>query len=71
MKEEKVKVKLHPGKVEMVVSQLNQILDNERIFGQEWNKQVIKELILQNLTKNTSIELIEELNETPISSWQD
>lgn len=66
-----VKVGLNPRKVKLTVSRLNQVLDEERIYGQEWNKQVIKELILENLTKNTTIDLIKELEELPISEWND
>lgn len=71
MRKETVKVKLSSNYIKLVVKQLNQVLDNNRIYGQEWNKQVIKELILDNLTKDTSIELIEELNKTSISEWND
>lgn len=66
-----LEVGLAPRKVKLTVSRLNQVLDDERIYGQEWNKQVIKELILENLTKDTTIDLIKELEELPISEWND
>ena len=69
--EERVKIKLAPRKVKLCVQDINKVLDEHRIYGQEWNKQVIKELILDNLTKDTTIELMKELEETPISEWND
>ena len=71
MEENRVKVKLADRQVKLVVKDLNKVLDEHRVFGQEWNKQVIKELILQNLSKDTAIKLIDELNELPISDWND
>ena len=70
-KKSKIVVKLADRKVKQVVNELNQVLDKNYIYGQEWNKQTIKELILQNLTKNTTLELMEELEKTPISEWND
>ena len=69
--EKQVKVGLNPRKVKLTVSRLNQVLDDERIYGQEWNKKVIKELILENLTKDTTCDLIKELEELPISDFND
>lgn len=69
--EEKIVVRLAPQKVSVVVNKLNKVLDEERIFGQEWNKQVIKDLIISNLSKNTTLELIKELEQMPISDWND
>lgn len=64
-----MKVKLNERKVKLVVKQLNEVLDYNKIFGREFNKQIIKELIIQNLTKDGAIELIKELENTPISKW--
>lgn len=69
--EKTVKVKLNPRYIKLCIKDLNEVLDEHRIFGQEWNKQVIKELILDNLTKDTAIQLIDELNNTSISEWND
>jgi hypothetical protein len=69
--EERIEVRLAPQKVSVVVNKLNKVLDEERVFGQELNKQVIKELIVSNLTRNTTIKLIEELEQMPISDWND
>lgn len=66
-----MKVKLSNMKIQATVQKLNKILDEENILSQEWNKDIIKELILQNLTKNTSLTLIKELEELPISCWND
>lgn len=66
-----MKVKLAARKIELVVKELNSVLDKYNIFGQEWNKEVLKELILQNLTKDTTTKLMEELDKTPISDWND
>lgn len=71
IKEERVKIKLAERKVKLIVKELNKVLDNNYVYGQEWNKQVIKELILDNLTKDTAIELIDELEKTTISEWND
>ncbi len=71
IEENRVKIKLADRQVKLVVKDLNKVLDEHRVFGQEWNKQVIKELILQNLSKDTAIKLIDELNELPISDWND
>ena len=64
-------VKLADRKIKLVVKDLNKVLDSHKVFGQEWNKQVIKELILQNLTLNTTTQLMKELDELPISDWND
>lgn len=66
-----MKVQLSDRKVMQVVKDLNKVLDDNQVIGQEWNKQVIKELIKQNLFRKTTIELIEELNKMPISEWND
>ena len=64
-------VKLDERKVKMCVTDLNKVLDEHKIFGKTFNKQVIKQLILENLSKKATIELIKELEETPISDWND
>lgn len=69
--EKKVKVRLSERYVKLVVKNLNDVLDEYRVFGQEWNRQVIKELILQNLTKDEALKLIKELENTKISEWND
>lgn len=66
-----MKVQLSDRKVMQVVKELNKVLDDNQVIGQEWNKQVIKELIKQNLFRKTTIELIDELNKMPISEWND
>ena len=64
-------VKLSERKVMLVLKQLNKVLDDNGIFGQEWNKEVIKALIIDNLTLNKTTELIKELEDMPISDWND
>ncbi len=64
-------VKLADREVKRVVAELNKVLDDNKIIGAEFNKQVILELILQNLSKNQSIDLIKRIEETPISQWND
>ncbi len=64
-------VKLADREVKRVVTELNKVLDDNKIIGAEFNKQVILELILQNLSKNQSIDLIKRIEETPISQWND
>lgn len=66
-----MKVRLAERMIKIVVKQLNDVLDENNILGQEFNKQVIKELILQNLTRNTTIELMKEIEETPICEFND
>lgn len=68
---ETITVTLSDRKVRLVVNELNKVLDSEKIIGQTFNKQVIKALILDNLTRNTTISLMEELNNLPISEWGD
>lgn len=64
-------VKLADREVKRVVTELNKVLDDNNIIGAEFNKQVILELILQNLSKTQSIDLIKRIEETPISQWND
>ena len=64
-------MRLADRKIRLVVNRLNKVLDEERIYGQEFNKEIIKALILDNLTKKKTCELIDELNNTPISDWND
>lgn len=66
-----MKVRLSQRYVEKVVSQLNEILDKNYIYGKEYNKQILKQLIIENLTKNGVCELIEELEKTPIADFRD
>ena len=68
---ETIKVQLSERKIKMVVKELNKVLDDNNIYGQEWNKQVIEALILDNLTRNKTIELLKELEQKPISEWND
>lgn len=64
-------IKLSPRKIKITTQHLNEVLDEERIFGQEHSKEIIKELIVQNLTRKTSMQLFEELSSMPINEWQD
>ena len=66
-----MKVKLSQRYVEKVVAQLNEILDKNYIYGKEYNKQVIKQLIIENLSKNAACELIEEIEQTSIAEFRD
>ena len=65
------KINLSPRKIKITVQHLNEVLDEERIFGQAHAKEVIKELIVQSLTKDTSMQLFNELASMPFSEWQD
>lgn len=65
------KVKLADRKIKMVVKDLNKVLDQHQIFGAEFNMEVIKALILDNLTVNQTTELMKRIDETPISEWRD
>ena len=65
------KVKMSDRHIALVVNEINKVLDEYVVFGQEWNKNVIKYLILSNLTKKTTLKLMEELNKLPISEWND
>lgn len=65
------KITLAERKIKLVLARLNNVLNEERIYGQEFNKQIIKALIIDNLTKNTTLDLMKELEEMPISQWND
>lgn len=64
-------IRLAERKIKMVVDRLNEVLDDEQIYGSEFNKEVILELIIQNLSKDQSLDLIKRIEETPISKWND
>lgn len=64
-------IKLADRKVRFVVQRLNEVLDEERIFGSEWNEEVLLELIKDNLSRNATLDLIKRIEETPISEWND
>ena len=70
MKKE-IKIVLSDRKIKMVVKDINKVLDEHRIYGPEWNIEVLKELIIDNLSRNNAIELIKRLEETKISEWND
>lgn len=55
---------LSERKIEIVVQQLNKVLDEERIFGATWNRQVLIKFIVENIYNVENLEkLIEELKE--------
>lgn len=71
MKEERVKVKLSPRYRKLVIQEINKVLDNYRIYGEEWNIEILIDLIKDNLSRNATIELIKRLESIPISEWND
>lgn len=64
-------IQLADRKVKFVVQRLNEVLDEERIYGTEWNTQVLIELIKDNLSRKATLELIKRIEETPIEEWND
>ena len=66
-----MKVKLSERKVDLVVNQLNEILDNNEIFGKEFTIQILIKFIQQNLYRKHTLELIKRLEESPISDWNE
>ena len=66
-----VKVRLSPNYRRCVVKELNRVLDEFRIYGPEWNKEIIIDLIVDNLSRNETIDLIDRIEKKPISEWND
>lgn len=64
-------VKLADRQIELVVKDLNKVLDEHKIYGAEFNKQVLLELIKDNLSRTQTLDLIKRIEETPISEWND
>lgn len=57
-------IKLSDRKIDFVVNRLNKVLEEERILGATWNKQVLKAFILDNMYSIEDLAiLIIELNE--------
>ena len=55
---------LSERKIAIVVQQLNKVLDEERIYGTTWNRQVLIKFIVENICNVENLEkLIEELKE--------
>ena len=55
---------LSERKIAIVVQQLNKVLDEERIYGATWNRQVLIKFIVENIYNVENLEkLIEELKE--------
>ena len=67
----KIKVKLGEQKKNLIVTELNNIMDDHLnvTSSKSWTIDIIEEFIIQNLSKNDTIELIDRLNKLPISRW--
>lgn len=64
MKSTEHEVKLSERKIAIVVQQLNKVLDDERINGATWNRQVLVKFIAENIYNVDNLaKLIEELKE--------
>ena len=55
----------------LVIKDLNKVLDDYKIIGKEWCIEIIIALIQDNLFKKETIELIERLEQLPISDWNE
>lgn len=57
-------IKLSERKIDFVVNQLNKVLDEEGIIGAEWNRQVLKAFIIDNIYSTENLtKLIDELKQ--------
>ena len=67
----KIKVKLGEQKKKLIVAELNNVMDDHLnvTSSKDWTMDIIEEFIIQNLSKNDTIELIDRLNQLPISRW--
>lgn len=65
------KVRLSPQYRKLVIREINKVLDDYRIYGEEWNIEIFIDLIKDNLSRNAAIELIKRLEQTFISEWND
>lgn len=65
------KIKLSPRYRKLVIQELNKVLDDYKIYGKEWTIEILIELIQDNLYLKDSIELIERLEQSPISDWNE
>ena len=64
-------VKLSPRYRKMVIQELNKVLDDFKIYGKEWTIEILIDLIHDNLFLQDSIDLIERLEQSPISDWNE
>ena len=64
-------VKLADREVKLVVQEINKVLDEHKIIGAEFNKEILLELIKDNLSRTQTLDLIKRIEETPISEWND
>ena len=71
MKQQPTKIKLSPRYRKLVIQELNKVLDDYKIYGKEWTIEILIDLIQNNLYMKDSIELIERLEQSPISDWND
>ena len=55
----------------LVIQDLNKVLDEYKIFGKEWVIEILIDLITDNLYKKDTIELINRLEQLPISDWNE
>lgn len=69
--EQRTKIKLSPRYRKLVIQELNKVLDDYKIYGKEWTIEILIELIQDNLYLKDSIELIERLEQSPISDWNE
>ena len=71
MKQQPTKIKLSPRYRKLVIQELNKVLDDYKIYGKEWTIEILIDLIKDNLFLKESIELIERLEQSPISDWNE
>lgn len=64
-------VKLADRKIKLVIKDLSKVLDEHKIIGAEFNKEILLELIKDNLSRTQTLDLIKRIEETPISEWND
>lgn len=68
---ESTKIKLSPRYRKLVIQELNKVLDEYKIYGKEWTIEILIEFIQDNLYLKDSIELIERLEKSTISDWNE
>lgn len=68
---ESTKIKLSPRYRKLVIQELNKVLDEYKIYGKEWTIEILIEFIQNNLYLKDSIELIERLEKSTISDWNE
>lgn len=55
----------------LVIKDLNKVLDDYKIIGKEWCMEIIIAFIQDNLFRKETTELIERIEQSPISDWNE